>query len=178
MRLAEDVIIDYITGLQVPNVGAEANRQEVERLLVEQKGFEKAEIQVDAPIVVTIGAEPYAATIDLVVSLNKKRFMAIKCAPGSLASREREIVAAARLLESYQLPFAAATDGRDALLWDTVSGRCLGTGLTCLPSKDEAAQLLAGIALIALAPERVERQKIIFRSYDMMNVNKAARVEG
>jgi hypothetical protein len=177
MSMGEDVLIDYITGRQVPNVGAEANRQKVERLLVEQKGFDKADIQVDAPIVVTIGGEPYAATVDLVVTLNAKRFMAIKCAPGSLASREREIVAAARLLEPYQLPFAAATDGRDALLWDTVSGRCLGTGLACLPSKDQAIQLLAETAFIALAPERVERQKIIFRSYDMMNVNMAGRAD-
>ncbi|MDL2275598.1 hypothetical protein LJC22_05690 [Desulfosarcina sp. OttesenSCG-928-G10] len=32
-----DMIVDYITGRKVPHIGAEANRQQVERYLVEKK---------------------------------------------------------------------------------------------------------------------------------------------
>ena len=95
-----ETIIDFITGKDVPNIGAEEHRQAVERFLVEQKGFLKEDIEVDADIEMRVGGEPYRSQVDLVVSADggKTRFMAIRCAAGSLGSREREIVAAARLL--------------------------------------------------------------------------------
>ena len=35
---------DYVTGKEIPNIGAEQNRQAVERFLVEKKGFSKQDI--------------------------------------------------------------------------------------------------------------------------------------
>ena len=35
-------LIDFITGRETPNIGAEENRQVVERFLVEQKGYDAA----------------------------------------------------------------------------------------------------------------------------------------
>jgi hypothetical protein len=34
-----DVIVDFITGQSVPNIGAEVNRQQMERYLIETKGY-------------------------------------------------------------------------------------------------------------------------------------------
>ena len=50
MTTANDTISDFITGRPKANAGAEANRQAVERLLVESKGYDRQEIEVDAPI--------------------------------------------------------------------------------------------------------------------------------
>lgn len=166
-----DTLIDFITGRKVSNIGPEARRQQVERLLVEEKGYAKEDIEVDAPIVLEMQPKTYASHVDLVVSVLDRRYMAIKCAAGSLASREREIVAAARLLDAYQIPLAAACDGQTAFVWDTVSGRLIGSGLAALPSKAQALRNFDPNALIALAPDRVRRQQLIFRSYDIMNVN-------
>ena len=49
METSKDVetIIDYLTGKTLANVGAEANRQAVERLLVEQKGFLAQDIAME-----------------------------------------------------------------------------------------------------------------------------------
>ena len=44
------VITDFITGKEIPNVGAEENRQAVEHFLVEEKGYLKAEIEIDVEI--------------------------------------------------------------------------------------------------------------------------------
>ena len=33
------MITDFVTGKDLPNVGAEVNRQAIERFLVEQKGY-------------------------------------------------------------------------------------------------------------------------------------------
>jgi len=169
-------VTDFITGKKVPDVGAEANRQAVERYLVEKKGYSPEDIQVDTPVKLTIGGEPYRSTVDLVVSVAGKRYMVIKCAPGSLGSRERETISAARLLESeYQIPLAVVSDGRTATLLDTTTGKKIDAGLESLPSREVAVKKSAGTVFQVLAESRIEREKLIFRSYDSMNVNVGRR---
>lgn len=172
MASSDTHITDFVTGRLVSNVGAEANRQQVERLLVESKGYAPAEITVDASIQVPVQGEIYASVVDLVVSVHGKPYMVIKCAPGSLASREREIIAAARLLEAYQIPLAIASDGLTAEVWDTVSGQHLGRGLEMIPTKAAAQAAFDPAALTPLDARRRERQALIFRSYDAMYVNR------
>jgi hypothetical protein len=167
-----ETLVDYITGHTVLNIGAEANRQQIERLLVETKGYAKNQIEVDAPIEMQINDELYRSCVDLVVSVKGRRYMVIKCAPGSLASREREVIAAARLLDTYQVPLAIASDGRTAIVWDTVSGDKLGAGEEAIPSLKEAEAAFDPHALLPLAQVRRSRQQLIFRSYDSMNVNR------
>jgi hypothetical protein len=65
---AYTMITDFVTDRQVPNVGAEENRQVVEKLLVEQKGYLKEDIKVDVDIAITVAGEPYNSQVDLVVS--------------------------------------------------------------------------------------------------------------
>ena len=167
------MITDFITGKEVPNVGAEENRQMVEQFLVNEKGFSKADIAVGVDIEITVAGEIYRSQIDLVVSVGAEAtpFMAIKCAAASLGSREREILAAARLLAENQLPFSVVSDGRTAFVLDTVSGKKLGEGLIAIPSKEEARQKLKSLKPMPFPQAKREREKLIFRSYDSMNVN-------
>jgi len=166
-----DVIIDFITGKEIPDVGPEANRQRVERVLVEQKGYAKEDIEVDVPLEIEIGGKDYRSSVDLVVSLDGKRLMAVKCVAGSLGSREREIIAASRLLNKYQIPFSVASDGKTAIVLDTVSGKKMGEGLNAIPSKGVIKKSSAATQLEPLPQKRLEKEKLIFRSYDSMNVN-------
>ncbi len=168
---SSDIIVDFATGRKIPDVGAEANRQEVERFLVENKGFAKEDIEVDVPIEMYIVEKVYRSYVDLVVSVDGTRYMAVKCAAGSLGSREREIIAASRLLEKYQLPFSIVSDGKTAIVLDTVSGKKLEEGLNAIPSKDKLKKNLAAMQLEPLSEKRLEKEKLIFRSYDSMNVN-------
>jgi hypothetical protein len=172
MSNTEERIVDFITGRDVPNIGAEANRQAVERLLVETKGYAGKDIEVDAAIALDMEEAQYRSTLDLVVKVKGWRYMVVKCAPGSLASREREVVAAARLLDEYQIPLAVASDGRSAIVWDVVSGDKLGDGLDAIPTRDEAERSLDPDRLLPLGEPRRMRQQLIFRSYDSMNVNR------
>ena len=167
------MITDFVTGKDVPNIGAEENRQAVERFLVEQKEYLKEEIRIDADIGITIDNELYRSQIDLVISPDggKTRFMAIRCAAGSLGSREREIVAAARLLDDYQIPISVVSDGMTAIVLDTVTGKKIGEGMAAIPSKKEALKKLESLELQALPKNRREKEKLIFRTYDSENVN-------
>ncbi len=119
-----------------------------------------------------IGGKAYSATVDLVVSVAGRRTMVIKCAPGSLGSREREAVSAARLLEkAYQIPLTVVSDGETATVIDTITGKKIDQGLAALPSREVAEKRSAETVFQVLAEGRCEREKLIFRTYDSMNVN-------
>ena len=167
-----DTIIDFITGQPKTDVGAERDRQLIERHLVEAKGYAKGDIDIDWPIRFEVNAEEYISKVDLVVRVKGKPFMAIKCAPGSLDSRQREIVAAAQLLVHYQIPLAIAASGKDAIVWDTLSGKQIGRGMEFVPTKEHAEGTFDLNALQPLPPERRRQVQLIFRSYDSMNVNR------
>jgi len=167
------MITDFVNGQEVPNIGAEENRQAVAKYLVIGKGYSKDDIEVDVKIEMAIGGENYCSRVDLVVRIPdaNQLIMAIKCAAGSLGSREREIIAAARLLEDYQIPYAVVSDGKTAIVLDTVSGKKTGAGMAAIPSKEAAISMLDSYQPISLPADRLEREKLIFRTYDSENVN-------
>ena len=166
-----DTLIDFITGTEVPDIGAESNRQAFEKILVNLKGFAKADIEVNVPLNLVVGGAPYHARVDLVICVDGRRMMAVKCAAGSLGSREREILAAARLLESYQIPVSVVSDGWEAVVLDTVSGNKIGEGIEAIPSKETLSGIMKESVWTAFPEKRLEREKLIFRTYDQENVN-------
>jgi hypothetical protein len=172
-------ITDYVTGKAVPNIGAEENRQALERFLITEKGYLREDIGVDVDIEMTIAGETYRSQVDLVVSAGepKIRMIAIKCAAGALGSREREILAAARLLDDYQIPLAVVSDGKTAILIDSVTGKKVGEGLESIPTKKEALARVQSSARVPLSKERREREKLIFRTYDSANVNVQRNID-
>ena len=167
------MLTDFVTGKDVPNIGAEENRQAIERFLVERKGYLKEDIQIDVDIEMTVAGESYRSQLDLVVTTDggKTRFMAIRCAAGSLGSREREIIAAARILDDCPIPFAVVSDGKTAIVLDTASGKKIGDGLDAIPSKKAAIKKLDSLELQPFPALRREKEKLIFRTYDSENVN-------
>jgi hypothetical protein len=167
-----DMITDYITGKSIPDAGAEANRQAVERLLVEEKGFLPSDIFVDMPVKFKINGKEYFSFLDLVVFVEKKPFMVIKCAAGSLDSRQKEVVSAARILSpDFIVPYAAASDGKTAYLYDAVSGKQIKEGRHALPDFSEALEMSRQAKSTCLPEKRLEKEYLIFKSYDSMNVN-------
>jgi len=168
---AIDTLVDFVTGKKIPNIGSEENRQAVERFLVDSKGYAKDDIKVDVAIEVLAGGKPYRSAVDLAIRLEGLYVMLIKCVAGSMGSWEREIIAAARLLQDYQIPYAVVSDGSGALIMNTITGKRVAKGLDAIPSRDKAATEIASIQLQPYPEDRLEREKIIFRSYDTMNVN-------
>jgi len=164
---------DYLTGAAIPDVGAESHRQTILRFLVEEKGYERDALWVDAPLRIRIGDSPYSGKIDLIVKAGEalRPIMAFKCCAGSLGSREREILAAARIFGATPIPLAVVTDGRQAIILDTATGKPWAQDLAALPSPQEAARLLTERPASPYPEERLKREKLIFRTYDQDNVN-------
>ena len=63
--MPNETLTDFISGRTVPNVGAEANRQAVERFLVESKGYRRTDIRVDFEATIQVTGSPYLARVDL-----------------------------------------------------------------------------------------------------------------
>lgn len=167
----DEMITDYITGKTVRNAGPEASRQLFEKWLVEKKGYEKSDIRVDEPLTVQFKGQDYVSSVDLIVWCGNRPFMAVICVAGSIGSYEREILSAARLVHSYQVPFAVSTDARDAVIMDTLSGKTVGKGLEALPDKPKAAEMSKALEYEKLDDRRREREMIIFRSFNLERVN-------
>ncbi len=161
----EETLIDFITGKTIPNAGAEVNRQTIERFLVEVKGYAREDIEVDVEIRLDVEGECFESTVDLVVCVNGHRFMVVKCAAGSLSSREREVIASARLIDDYQIPLSMASDGESAIVWDTISGDLIAKGLDKIPSRSEAEAVFDPADKVPLETKRRRRQKLIYRTY-------------
>ncbi|WP_300465008.1 type I restriction enzyme HsdR N-terminal domain-containing protein [Desulfobacula sp.] len=166
------VITDYITGKAIRNVGPEASRQIFEKFLVGERGYSREDIRVDEPLVVQFKGQDYVSAIDLIVFCRKKAVMAITCVAGSIGSYEREILAGARLVYDYQIPFAVSTDARDAVVMDTVSGKTMGQGLDAIPSKQDVLNRFESIAYLPFDNKKKEREMIIYRSFNLEKINK------
>ena len=165
-------IRDYITGKEIDIIGPEKSRQTFEKFLVEDRGYDRDEIRVDVPIVVQFKGEDYPSSIDLIVSCGERPFMAVTCVAGSIGSYEREILAGARLVYDHQIPLAVSTDGRDAVVMDSLTGKTMGQGLAAVPSRKEAETLVQKLESKPLDPDRVEREMIIYRSFNLEKVNR------
>ena len=68
-----------------------------ERFLVEQRGYRKEDVAVNHPLALEVAGTPYHSRIDLLIRIGQKPFVVIKCAAGSLGSRDREVIACARI---------------------------------------------------------------------------------
>lgn len=162
----ERIIIDFTTGQLFIDTDDERIRQKIERLLVEEKGYSKKDIEVDREFEIVIGEEISRSKVDLIVSVEEKIFMIIKCARGSLVSREREVLSCARIFDTYQIPFAVITNGEDAEILNTISGEVISCGLGAIPSKNQALEALGRIEFKRLPEKRIEKEKRIFLAFD------------
>ena len=162
---------DFITGNNVPIVGSELNRQKLEQYLVEVLGYEKSAVEVDRKLEFIASGEPWTSKVDLVVYAKGIPAMVIKCAAGSLGSREKEAAAAARIAFDTPVPLAVVSDGDTALVFNTLTRKQVGEGLRAIPHPQKAAELVAHTHE-PLDAKNLERARIVFRSYDAMNINR------
>lgn len=130
---------DFLTGEELIDTDDERLRQQLSRLMIEEKGYSRGDL-TPRLYIETLFARCYVrSTIELTVRLQEKDIMIIRYGPGSLVSRERAAIAAARVLNpEYQIPLAVVTNGRDAELLDTSTGKILGYGLHSIPEKSAA----------------------------------------
>ena len=156
---------------------AAAARKMMHFLLLEKKGYGAEEVERNVVFTLT-GPETAHSSVDFLVTLAGKKAMVIKCSAGSLSSRERQAVAAARLLAVPPVPFAVVADPEHAEFLDTATGKVIGEGFGAVPVKEELLKLLAAIDAKPLAPERIEKEKRILLAFDAIRCSVPQGADG
>jgi hypothetical protein len=160
---------DYLTGEELVDTDDERTRQQLARMMVEEKGYAKEDLEPRCYIETLFATQFVRSNITLTVSLDGKRIMVIRYAPGSLVSRERSAIAAARVLEdAYQIPLAVVTNGRDAELLDTATGQVLATGMEAIPEYQKVRELFPALVFRErLDDKKRERELRILNAFDV-----------
>lgn len=159
---------DFLTGQTLPDTDDERVRQGLARLLVEQLGYAKQDLEPRLTIVSEYGNR-VVTTIELCARIDGRRLFILRYGPGSLVTREKAAIAAARVLDpDYRIPLAIVTNGRDAELLETAHGKVLATGMDCIPNRQQAAALLPASAFEPFAdPEKRDQALRILNVFDL-----------
>jgi len=161
-------LADYLTGEPLVDTDDERYRQKLYRLLVEERGFAREEIRPRLKIETLFADKFVASKIEAVVSLSGSTAMLLRYGPGSLVTRERPALAAARALDPARLiPLAVVSNGEDAELLDSRSGKVLATGLAAIPSKTALIEMLPGLDLSPWPQARREGELRILNAFDL-----------
>jgi hypothetical protein len=160
-------LTDFLTGKTIVDTHDERYRQKIARLLVQDKGFQKSEIEAGRPLVVSAGAHRAMIRIDFCIRLQSKIAMLIKYGPGSLVTRQRPTLAASRLVAPYQVPVAVVTNGEDALILDAGSGRLSASGLDHLPTRDQLLQQIDNAPFNPLSERQLAMEARIVYAYEI-----------
>jgi len=161
-------LTDLITGEILKDTHDERYRQKLAHLLVDGKGYPRADISPRCELLVTAGDGKRALVkVDFKVSLSGRTCMIIKYGPGSLVTRQRPSLAASRLLESYQIPFVVVTNGESADILAGASGKVIAAGLDAIPSRTELGRLIASAPFDRISAQRAEMESRILYAFEV-----------
>jgi len=167
-HLVYGTCVDFLTGEDLADTDDERRRQRIARFLVERLGYGKDEITPRLTITTSFAGRTSVSRIDFAVKLEGREFMLIRYAPGSLVSRERAAVAAARVLvPDYRVPLVVVTNGQDAELLDSGDGGVLARGLAAIPARNSALDMMNDLEFSPFFDEgKRERELRILNAFD------------
>jgi hypothetical protein len=160
---------DYLTGETVVDTDDERIRQQLARFLVEEKGYDRKDILPRLKIETLFAGQYVKSTIDLTVTVGGRKLFIVRYGPGSLVTRERPAIAAARVLDdTYRIPFAIVTNGRDAEILATETAKVIDTGLHAIWKKSAAEKLAASVVFLSPPdPGQREKELRILNAFDL-----------
>jgi hypothetical protein len=160
-------LTDFITGETLADTHDERIRQELARLLVNDRGFSKKEILPRAPLRIGTRGKQAIIKIDFLIRLDGRIHMVVKYGPGSVITRHRPALAAARLVAAYQVPVVVVTNGREADILDGPSGRHLAGGLGAVSTRADLLERYADTVFAPVPPSRAEMESRILYAYEV-----------
>lgn len=159
---------DFISGDPVVDTDDERYRQKLERFFIEMKGFNKGDLEVRLKIETLFAGQFVVSKIDIVVNIAGKRVLLVRYGPGSLVTRERPAIAAARVLDKQALiPLTIVSNGENAELLDTRSGKIISEGLDNLPDKQQVIQMLPHLDFTPLPEHKRGPELRILNAFDV-----------
>lgn len=134
------------------------------RFLVEEKGFSPEDILFDLPLIVEVKGRRLTTKVDLLVRVDGSPGMCFRIREGSVVSRERGAIAAARLLHpNHIVPVCVQTNGEVFSILDAVTKKSLGDRREELPSRKQLKEILEkGVTRLPEARRALEEKILYF----------------
>lgn len=158
---------DFLTGAEIPDTLDERFRQNIARLLVNQKEYQPSDIVQDYKLTVETVGKKAVLKIDFIITIGKANLMVIKYGPGSLITRHRPALAASRLIGPHQIPWVVVTNGEDADILDGKTGEILAKGLDKIPARDELIERSAQTPREEICAKRSVLEARILYAFDV-----------
>lgn len=158
---------DFITDEILQDTHDEQYRQKIARILINEKGYLKTDVEVRREIEISAGQKRAVIKIDLLIFLNNRYCMIIRYAPGSLVTRQRSVIAASRLVVPYQIPIVVVTNGEEAQILDGSTGKLIHEGLNFIPSKQELLEKITKTEFELISEKRIEKEQRIIYAFEI-----------
>jgi len=160
-------LVDFITGETIQDTHDERYRQNLARMLVNQKGFMKKEIKPRRELRVSAGEKSARIKIDFEIYVSGKIGMIIKYGPGSLVTRQRPALAVSRLVAPYQVPVVVVTNGKDADILEGKTGKVVAQNLHSIPSKRDLIEKVTTMNLNPISSEQAKIESRIVYAFEV-----------
>jgi hypothetical protein len=158
---------DALTGDLLDDTHDERYRQRLIRILLEEKGYARQDLTSRHELIVGADSHRGRLAVDLLVCLEDRITMLVKYGPGSLVTRERPALAAARLVAAYQVPVVVVTNGKDAHILDGARGKVRGRGLAEIPDRAALMEIRRQASFPPIDAARVERESRLLYCYEV-----------
>ncbi len=151
----------YFDSLQLSYI-----QKKVIQYLLHSKGYRLENILVNKVFSIRLKDFDFNASADMILTINDKNFLFVKCVANSMDSWERFAIAFCRAIDSYRIPHALITDGEAVRLINILNGSTTEGGLELIPARDEAERILQDIVFDSCPEERKEMEKRIIFAFE------------
>ena len=145
-----------------------ADRNRIRGMVIQalkDSGYDEASMKQEESFVLATEEGELRIPIEVLVYLDDRPALLVKCVRGHLSTRERASLALARLLAETPIPFAIVANERDAAVFDTVTGKAVGQGYDAFPGPKEAEQRLRDSSDVRIPSAQRERERRILHTY-------------
>jgi hypothetical protein len=160
-------LVDFISGETIQDTHDERYRQKLARLLVNNKGYLKKEIEPCSELIVKAENKKAIVKIDFKVTISGRTCMIIKYGPGSLVTRHRPAIAASRLAAPYQVPVVVVTNGEEADIIEGATGKVISSGLESILGRHELIEKVADIRFNPISAKQAEMESKILYAFEI-----------
>ncbi len=150
---------------RIANMGLAHVSKAIVDYLLSEKGYREEDLEVEREFRIELVDAVFSVKADIVLKIEGRIFLLVKCAMTSPDSWERYAVAMCRVACNEVIPFCVVTDGEYASLIDVRSGKPVSEGFEHLPSRQEALRIVGEIASAPFAREKAEKEKRILFAF-------------
>lgn len=140
----------------------------IQRLTIENlidRGYSIGDLEINKYYEVVVSEkEKFATSVDILVAIEGKTVIAIKCTPASIDSWQRFMLAFCRVVEPYQIPFAFITDSQEGRFMNILTGEVTET--MEIPTKKELLNILSSIKFFPYDQEKLPKERRILYAFD------------